>query len=88
MRGVEKTEIIDGKKVVGKKPNVPYVVNEIDKKTKKRRVYVSKLIGEEDLDDAMFCMISEMYDEIETDGDRCYGVVSDGSFLLVASYGP
>ena len=26
--------------------------------------------------------------QIETDGDRCYGVVSDGSFLLVASYGP
>ena len=25
--------------------------------------------------------------QIKTDGDRCYGVVSDGSFLLVASYG-
>ena len=26
--------------------------------------------------------------QIETDGDRRYGVVSDGSFLLVASYEP
>lgn len=64
-RGVEKTEIIDGEVFLGKKPNVPYVVNEIDKK---RRVYVTKLIGEEDLGDATFCMISEMYDEIKTDG--------------------
>ena len=25
--------------------------------------------------------------QIETGGERCYGVVSDGSFLLVATYG-
>lgn len=77
-RGVEKTEIIDGEVFVGKKPNFPYVVNEIDKKTKKRRVYVTKLIGEEDLDDAMFCMISEMYGEIKTDGHP------DGASLRLA----
>ena len=26
--------------------------------------------------------------QIEIDGEKCYGVVSDGTFLLVSSYGP
>ena len=67
-RGIKKAEVIDGHEFVGADPEVPYMINEIDKKTKKRRVYVAKFAFEEDLDDAMFGMIGELYDEIKTEG--------------------
>ena len=69
MRGVKKTEIIDGKKVVGKKPNVPYLVKEFDKKSKKMRLYIVKLLDEGDAEnmDAFTNAINKFYDEIKTD---------------------
>ena len=66
-RGVEKTEIIDGERVVGKKPKRPYFVNEIDKKTKKRKIYVVELFAEEDVDDEEIEYVDATFGQIVAD---------------------
>ena len=64
-RGIVKTEIIDGKKVTGKKPKVPYVVIELDKKTGKARTYKTVLVSEEDLGTELADGYSMVFDEVD-----------------------
>ena len=64
-RGIVRTEIIGGKEFTGKKPKVPYVVIELDKKTGKKRVYKTELVDEEDLGTEFVDHYSEWFDEVD-----------------------
>ena len=64
-RGIVKTETIDGKEFTGREPKVPYIVIELDKKKKKKRVYKTELVEEEDLGTEFVDGYSKLYEEVD-----------------------